>query len=73
MSTTNDLVAELSVLLNKHSAENQSDTPDFILAQYLFHCLQAFDNATRKRDEWYAREKAKTPDEDQNPITGGPG
>lgn len=30
---------ELQTLINRHSKENESDTPDFILANYLKDCL----------------------------------
>lgn len=40
---------ELETLINRHSLENGSDTPDFILAQYLTDCLEAFDRASRAR------------------------
>lgn len=45
---------ELEGLINAHSQENGSDTPDFILAQYLIECLNAFDKATRRRTKWYS-------------------
>lgn len=51
-----DLQKELSEVLNRHSRENKSDTPDFILAQYLLGCLEAFEAATTKREKWYGRE-----------------
>ncbi len=38
----------LSNLINRHSMENKSNTPDFILAQYLSSCLNAFEVATQK-------------------------
>lgn len=44
---------ELAEVLNRHSAEGRSNTPDFVLAQYLIDCLSAFDYATRARDQWY--------------------
>ena len=44
---------ELEELINKHSKENESDTPDFILAAYLSSCLKTFDDATKSRDKWY--------------------
>ena len=44
---------ELTALINKHSVENESDTPDFILAEYLNNCLDAFGTAMNARDEWY--------------------
>jgi len=44
---------ELMNLLNHYSIENGSNTPDFILAEYLRCCLDSFDMVTRRRDEWY--------------------
>ena len=44
---------ELCALLNKYSMENGSDTPDFILRDYLYRCLEAFDKAANARREWY--------------------
>lgn len=45
---------ELIALLNRASLENGSDTPDFILAQYLIDCLIAFDRAVVARSNWYS-------------------
>lgn len=45
---------ELEQLINKHSMENWSNTPDFILAEYLRACLNAFNNAVVSRSDWYA-------------------
>ena len=41
--------AELIDLINRHSKESRSDTPDFILAEYLIECLNAYDKASRRR------------------------
>lgn len=49
------LTVEISNLLNKYSAENGSDTPDFILAEYLMGCLAAYDKAVQTREKWYGR------------------
>ncbi len=46
---------ELEELLNKHSQENASDTPDFILAKYLSDCLAVFNAAVQQRERWYGR------------------
>lgn len=46
---------ELRVLINHHSKENGSNTPDYILARYLSECLKAFDLAVVARDVWYGR------------------
>jgi hypothetical protein len=47
------LNVELAELLNRHSRENNSNTPDFILANYLMKCLEAFEVAVNKRSVWY--------------------
>lgn len=46
------LESELSSLLNKHSAENPSGTPDFILASYLTGCLDVFNKTVTHRGHW---------------------
>ena len=44
---------ELKELLNRYSIENESDTPDFLLAEYLLRCLTTWNFATKARDKWY--------------------
>lgn len=44
---------ELEKLLNKHSKENRSETPDAILAEYLVGCLEIFDRTIILRTKWY--------------------
>lgn len=44
---------ELEELINRHSEENRSGTPDFILAGYIRLCLEAWHTTTRERDHWY--------------------
>jgi hypothetical protein len=48
-----DFQTELEGLINRHSVENSSNTPDYILAGYLQRCLDAFNIATKQRDGWY--------------------
>lgn len=47
------LKKDIKEAINKASAENLSNTPDFILAGYLMMCLDAFESATKERDGWY--------------------
>lgn len=54
---------ELRALINKHSMEQSSETPDFILAEYLNDCLLAFGRAVSQRDRWYSS-KENAPAED---------
>ena len=46
-----DFRKDLELLLSQYSKEAGSDTPDFILAEYLERCLDAFDVAIRARNE----------------------
>lgn len=46
----------LEQLLNAHSMENASGTPDFLLARYLIACLRAYEEATVDRDTWHSPE-----------------
>lgn len=42
--------------INISCAENGSDTPDYILAEYLIDCLAAFDKAVLARTKHYGKE-----------------
>lgn len=46
------LSEDLAHILNRHSAENNSGTPDFILAEYLKDCLIAFEKTVIARAAW---------------------
>lgn len=45
----------LQHLLNEFSKENNSNTPDFVLAAYMENCLTAFNLATHRREQFYGR------------------
>jgi hypothetical protein len=40
--------------INRHSMENGSNTPDFILAEYLVNCLDAWERGISERNRWSA-------------------
>jgi len=44
---------KLSDLLNSGSRESDSNTPDYILAEFMMRCLDAFELASNKREVWY--------------------
>lgn len=48
---------KLTSLINSHSKENRSDTPDFILAEFMDRSLETFDIMTNKRDSWYEKDE----------------
>lgn len=47
---------ELEQLINKYSIENESNTPDFILADYLRGCLDLFAKTSKAREKWFGKE-----------------
>lgn len=49
------LQKEIEIAINRASAECASDTPDFILAEYLADCLAAWNKASIAREKWYGR------------------
>jgi hypothetical protein len=51
------LLDDLSEVLSRHSAENGSDTPDYLLAGYLAGCLKNFDCITQQREMWHGRSR----------------
>lgn len=50
---------ELKELINRHSIENESDTPDYILARYILNCLYSYSCAVRTRDQFFGFEPWK--------------
>ncbi len=55
-----DLRKQIEEALNRESAENGSNTPDFILAEFLIDSLAAFDKSVVRREEWYGRRDSDT-------------
>jgi hypothetical protein len=60
---------ELQQLINKHSQENISNTPDFILATYLANCLKAFNQAVTQRELWHDDEATGDNDRHEQAMT----
>jgi hypothetical protein len=55
MTEREQILQELAEVINRHSMENPSGTPDFILAEYLLDCLGSWNRAAAVREEWYGR------------------
>lgn len=51
---------ELTIPLNRHSLENGSDTPDFILTGKM-NCLESYNAAITAREAWYGRPLPQMP------------
>jgi len=48
-----ELEKGIAKLINGESRENDSNTPDFLLAEFMMACLDAFELANNKREVWY--------------------
>lgn len=55
-----EFVERIRAAINCMSMENGSNTPDFLLAEYLCDCLETFDRAVIMRDKWYGRDGKPT-------------
>jgi len=63
VKTTPTFEKELEHLINKNSLENESGTPDFILAQFLINCLNTYNLAVMRREAWCGRAPSPAPPE----------
>lgn len=50
-----ELIKRIAEAINSVSRENESNTPDYILAEMLVDHLEAFEYASLKREEWYGK------------------
>lgn len=57
---TVSLQNEVERAINRWSAENASNTPDWILAQFLMSCLDAWNTGVQQRETWYGRDAGLT-------------
>ncbi|MDD5589072.1 MAG: hypothetical protein PHP92_03410 [Candidatus Nanoarchaeia archaeon] len=58
----NGLRQDIERAINMNSGENESNTPDFILAKYLVACLRAFDEGVNDRNKWYSSKEHRIVD-----------
>lgn len=56
MRNLSEFEDQLAGLLNRYSLENGSNTPDFILAEYLKRSLENFNLTSRARERWFGKE-----------------
>ncbi len=61
MTSRSEFVYELRMLLNSHSIENGSNTPDYVLARFLIDSLNAFEEATRLRETFHGTHAPRVP------------
>ena len=61
-------------LINTHNLENASNTPDFMLAEFLCNCLDNFNVIVAGRDQWKAvgaKDAQSSPTTDPGPTQAG--
>lgn len=46
---------KLAALINEHCLDNDSDTPDFVLAEHLTRSLESLNATIVRREQWYGR------------------
>lgn len=44
---------DLACVINRYSKENDSNTPDFILAKFIEGCMASYAEALKARDKWF--------------------
>ena len=64
-----DLEHALASGLNRYSAENPSNTPDWILAQFLLGCLAAWNQGVQQRETWYGRDARPSGGNGADPVS----
>ena len=55
-SERDSFVEALENLINSYGEEIGSNTPDYLLAQYLIESKRNFDRTVRQRDAWHAKD-----------------
>ena len=48
-----EIVRDIAHVVNKYSLEQESQTPDYILAEYMLKSLSDLNRLMRSRDYWY--------------------
>jgi hypothetical protein len=61
-----NLTQELAEVLNRHSIDTQANTPDFVLAQYVVQCINAFAQARSHADGLKVKKEVPSVNEVQN-------
>lgn len=51
---------DLITLINTHNLENKSNTPDWLIADYLLKCLKVFNITVDHREQFYNNKSSKS-------------
>jgi hypothetical protein len=50
-----EILKDFEKVINRNSRENESNTPDFLLAEYLMGCLEAYERIHAANEKWYGK------------------
>lgn len=56
MSKREEMIRELAGVFNSHSYENESNTPDFILAEVALDAVDSFNKTVATRGNWWGED-----------------
>lgn len=56
---------ELENVISRYSKESESNTPDYILAEFMKNSMDNFHRATKLRDNWYGGRRSIINDQDK--------
>ena len=48
-----NFVRDIAAVCNRYSIENNSNTPDFMLAAFMTGCLNVYENTVNDRKNWF--------------------
>lgn len=66
-----DFEKELAALLNKHSMDTETNTPDFILARHIIRDLDTYRETTSELQKWHGSNMRSASDNFSNPSPMG--
>ena len=53
VDTRMEFANKVEEVINQFSIENKSNTPDYILAEFMVSCLAAFEATSLRREAWF--------------------
>ena len=56
ISDKTGFIVELEHLVNKHGIDDDCNTPDFILVEYIINALESYKQTKERNDDWHMRE-----------------
>lgn len=68
ISEKEEIIRDLALVINRHNLERLSNTPDFVIAEYLFHCIMNHADSINARNAYYGRDDSYKTELDEDLI-----